>query len=84
MAKRLRRSGPSLALITDCNCSTDIRETLEVKRQAMSQHRTQTTRYDGSAGWEAIGDIHGGRMMRLFFQPFEAFRRYRTRGQARP
>jgi len=49
-------------------------DTLEKKRQALDQHRSQMTVLMNGTNWPTLADISGGEFLRCFFQEYEVFR----------
>jgi LmbE family N-acetylglucosaminyl deacetylase len=65
-----------LILLKDFHYSVYIGDVLELKRAALSQHRTQVTRYIPDQRWQTLGDLANGKFLDSFFKEFEIFHRY--------
>lgn len=60
----------------------DVRAFLELKRNALRQHVSQTTRLRPSARWMTLGDVAQGRWLARFFTGDEFFARHPLRSPA--
>jgi LmbE family N-acetylglucosaminyl deacetylase len=58
------------------NSRADIADALEVKRDALAAHRSQTARPPGQADWPILSDLAGGDFVNRLFADYEAFMRY--------
>ena len=56
------------------NCAHDIQEVLDLKRNAIMQHRSQMENIVGSDGWGTLPAVGGGEWFSYFFKRNEVFR----------
>lgn len=68
-------SGLGVRLLKDFRCSVYIGEVLELKRAALSQHKSQMTRLIPDPRWMTLGDVWHGEFLPCFFQDHEIFHR---------
>ncbi|UJS17827.1 MAG: PIG-L family deacetylase [Candidatus Jettenia sp.] len=75
---RTLRSIPfaNLHLLLDFRSSVDIGDTLEVKRAALHEYKSQMTRLIPDKKWPTLNDVSQGKFLNCFFQPREIFYRY--------
>lgn len=52
-------------------------DVLAEKREALDQHQSQMTRFNGTPGWATLSDVAGGDFLACFFGPYEVFRHRR-------
>lgn len=66
----LRRVGPT---VRELRVGVDVRDELQVKRQALDAHASQVARRGGDQDWPILDDVCHGAFTELFFQPIELF-----------
>lgn len=68
-------------VVEQFRCKSFIGDVLDVKRAALEEHRTQTSRHDGDERWSTFNDVAEGRWLECFFRNWELFRQveYRAR-----
>jgi LmbE family N-acetylglucosaminyl deacetylase len=59
------------------NRAVEVSRVLALKRKALSQHRSQTTRFVDTPRWVTLADISGGDLLSFLCQDYEWFRRGR-------
>lgn len=64
------------SLMRDFRCRVYIGDVLELKREALYQHKSQMTRLVPDPRWRTLGDVSNGEFLECFFQEHEIFRRY--------
>ena len=64
------------SLLKDFRCSVYIGDVLELKRDALDQHKSQMTRLIPDARWGTLGDVSNGEFLECFFQQREVFHRH--------
>ncbi|QYO62895.1 PIG-L deacetylase family protein [Leptolyngbya sp. 7M] len=67
------RSGLGWRLIRELRCAVEIREILELKQKALSQHRSQMQPLLANSQWLTLGDLSNGEFLNCFFQNYEFF-----------
>jgi len=73
----LRRSAEGNGrLVRDCRCFVRIGGLLELKREALKQHRSQLERLKPDPSWFILGDVSNGQWLDCFFQEREIFYRH--------
>lgn len=66
-------SGLGTNLLRQLNCSVEIQDILELKRQALNQHRSQMQPLIENTAWMTLGDLSNGEFIDCFFQDREFF-----------
>jgi LmbE family N-acetylglucosaminyl deacetylase len=66
-------------LFLDFNYFIDITGELEIKCQALEQHKTQMSRLLPDRSWLTLHDVANGEWLNCFFQEMEIYRRYQSR-----
>lgn len=70
-------AGPSRHMwYRELRCAADVRETVAVKRAALSRHRSQMERLDGDPAWPILPDVSDGEWLECFFGRHELFYGY--------
>jgi LmbE family N-acetylglucosaminyl deacetylase len=64
-----------LRALHDLRWGTDVSDLLDRKRDALAEHRSQTSRLNGDRGWATLDDIADGEFANCFFRRYELFRR---------
>jgi len=72
----LRSARSSLALFLRFHCSVDIRSVLDLKRAALSCHRSQMTRLVADPRWKTLPQMGDGEFLECFFGGYETFWRH--------
>jgi LmbE family N-acetylglucosaminyl deacetylase len=75
LLKRGLRYGFGIAFLTQFHYAVSVCSVLDVKRDALAQYASQTTRLGQSSDWTILQDVADGEFLRLFFQDCEIFRR---------
>jgi LmbE family N-acetylglucosaminyl deacetylase len=73
-------AGMGLRLLWDFNSSVYIEEVIELKREALNQHKSQMSRLLPDPGWATLSDVSDGEFLACFFAEREIFRRYNIGG----
>ncbi|OKH23040.1 LmbE-like protein [Hydrococcus rivularis NIES-593] len=76
LLKKSLLSGFGLQILKDFRCAVYIGEVLELKRLALSQHKSQMTRLLSDPSWLTLNDVSNGEFVECFFQNFELFYKY--------
>lgn len=71
---RMLTAGFGLRLIRGFRSGVFVGDLLEMKREALAQHRSQMTVLRPGTAWPTLPDIAGGAFLQCFFQEFEIFR----------
>jgi LmbE family N-acetylglucosaminyl deacetylase len=66
----------SLGLIKNFRCSVPIRDVLELKRVALSEHKSQMIRLLPNPQWPTLNDVSNGEFLQCFFQDTEVFHKH--------
>jgi hypothetical protein len=73
----LRRSADAnRRLLRECRTFVPIGDLLDLKREALAQHRSQLERLVPDPGWFVLGDVSAGEFLNCFFQEREIFYRH--------
>ena len=73
------RSGCGASFFTLFRDGLFVREVLDRKRRALTEHRSQMTRLVSGIEWPILSDVSEGEFLDCFFQDFEVFHRWNTR-----
>lgn len=71
-------------LLRDCRCYVPVGDILELKREALQQHRTQVDRHIPDPRWFTLADVSNGLFLECFFDGREIFYRHRRCSSAAP
>jgi LmbE family N-acetylglucosaminyl deacetylase len=63
-------------LLRDLRYSVDIRDVIDIKREALYKHVSQLTRLDEDDNWFILGDVSNGDWLDCFFRSREVFYRH--------
>jgi LmbE family N-acetylglucosaminyl deacetylase len=74
LLKRGLRYGFGMAFLTQFRYAVSVSNVLDIKRDALAQYASQTTRLNMAADWATLQDVAGGEFIKLFFQDCEVFR----------
>lgn len=72
------RSGFGSQIFKEFDSAVHVREVLDIKREALAQHRSQMVELIPGVGWPTLGGVAQGDFLKCFFQDFEIFRRRRS------
>jgi LmbE family N-acetylglucosaminyl deacetylase len=67
--------------LREFGCRVPIRDHLEIKKQALVRHRTQTCVLRPGVGWPVLADVSGGEFLNCFYQDSEWFHCWETISQ---
>lgn len=63
-------------LLWDFRCRVGIGDILDLKQNALKQHKSQMTRFRGDPRWRILADVSNGEFLSCFFQEYELFHKY--------
>jgi hypothetical protein len=66
-------AGLGLNLIKNFRYGVDIEDILELKRNALAEHKSQTQQLISNCQWLTLSDVANGEFLDCFFQKYEFF-----------